>query len=295
MRKLSFFIFGIVLSFAFAFCGYGVVTAAAEETMVYVGGMSAGFTLKSGDIQILGTCDVMTENGVFSPALESGLRAGDKMISLDGIKVENIANLNDLMDKLQGKKSKVNIVRGKETLEFEIQPVKDRLTNHYKMGILARDNVSGIGTVTYITEKSRRFGALGHTVIDSEKKELKISDGGVYACNIVGIRKGVRGKAGELRGMFLNNKAFGKAEKLCDCGIFGRVFDDFDCKGLIKTVASSENVTPGNAYIYSTVNGESPVKYQIEVVKVDKNNRENKNYVIKVTDEDLISQTGGIV
>jgi stage IV sporulation protein B len=28
---------------------------------------------------------------------------------------------------------------------------------------------------------------------------------------------------------------------------------------------------------------------------VDKLNRENKNYVIKITDDDLISETGGIV
>ena len=106
MRKLGFFIFGIVVSFAFAFCGYGVVTAAAEETIVSVGGMSAGFTLKSGDIQIVGTCEVITENGVYSPALEAGIRAGDKIISVDGVKVESITKLNELIDKLQGQRSR---------------------------------------------------------------------------------------------------------------------------------------------------------------------------------------------
>ena len=52
---------------------------------------------------------------------------------------------------------------------------------------------------------------------------------------------------------------------------------------------------PGNAYIYSTVNGICPKRYEIEIVKVDKHNKENKNYVIKIKDDDLISETGGIV
>jgi stage IV sporulation protein B len=60
-------------------------------------------------------------------------------------------------------------------------------------------------------------------------------------------------------------------------------------------VASSQNVKPGNAYIYSTVDGSCPKRYNIEIVKVDRFNKEHKNYVIKVTDEALISETGGIV
>jgi stage IV sporulation protein B len=51
----------------------------------------------------------------------------------------------------------------------------------------------------------------------------------------------------------------------------------------------------GEAYIYSTVNGVNPKKYAIEIVKVDKNNKENKNYVIKIADDELIDETGGIV
>ena len=38
-----------------------------------------------------------------------------------------------------------------------------------------------------------------------------------------------------------------------------------------------------------------PKRYEIEIVKVDKNNRENKNYVLKIKDEKLIDETGGIV
>ena len=62
----------------------------------------------------------------------------------------------------------------------------------------------------------------------------------------------------------------------------------------MRVVADSAEVVPGKAYIYSTVNGVAPKKYEIEIVKVDKWNKENKNYVIKITDDDLIEETGGI-
>ena len=43
------------------------------------------------------------------------------------------------------------------------------------------------------------------------------------------------------------------------------------------------------------MDGETPKKYDIDVVKVDKNNRGNKNFVIKITDPELLEKTGGIV
>ena len=95
--------------------------------------------------------------------------------------------------------------------------------------------------------------------------------------------------------MFLNNKTLGTADKLCDCGIFGYISKEFQVNDLMQSVADSCDVMPGNAYIYSTIDGLQPKKYEIEIVKVDKSNKENKHYVIKITDEELIEQTGGIV
>ncbi|MBQ8685112.1 MAG: PDZ domain-containing protein [Clostridia bacterium] len=257
--------------------------------------MSAGFTLKSGSPQIVGLCEVMTESGMVAPALNAGLRTGDRILSVNGIKIETIEQLNKIIDTSQGKELTAEIQRGDETFNVSLSPVKDKVGGRYKIGILARDSVSGIGTVTYIDKNKGRFGALGHSVVGENKRELKISDGNVYACSIVGVNKGVRGKAGELRGMFLSDKTLGRAEKLCYCGIFGELSEDFSVNGLLCAEADSSEATLGNAYIYSTVEGVTPVRYEIEIVKVDRQNKENKNYVIKITDEDLISQTGGIV
>jgi stage IV sporulation protein B len=105
----------------------------------------------------------------------------------------------------------------------------------------------------------------------------------------------VRGKAGELRGMFISDKQLGNADKLCSCGIFGKINEGFNLENLTQLVASSSAAMPGEAYIYSTVDGVCVERFEIEIVKVDKANKENKNYVIKITDENLIEKTGGIV
>lgn len=299
MRKLGFFLLGATLSFSFAFCSIGTETtvqaAAADSRLVYVGGMSAGFTLRSGSPQIVGLCEVMTDDGVCSPALNAGLKVGDRILTVNGIKVETISDLNAIVNKSNGKSLALEYRRGKNVAKMSIQPVKDKVNNAYKIGILARDSVSGIGTVTYVDKTSGRFASLGHSVEGEDRQQLQISDGIVYECSIVGVNKGVRGKAGELRGMFIGDKQIGTAEKLCDCGIYGRVADDFVYEGLSCAVADSSAAIPGDAYIYSTVNGISPKRYEIEIVKVDRNGKDNKNFVIKITDDELISETGGIV
>lgn len=295
MRKLGVLILGTALSFSCLFHSYNALTASAEQKTVYVGGMSAGFTLKTEGAQIIGICEVVSDNGISSPALESGLRTGDTIMKVGGIRVDSINALNEIVNKSQGNTIPVEIERGKESLTLDIQPKKDKITQKYKIGVLVRDSVSGIGTVTYIDKEKGRFGSLGHTVVGENNHQMKISDGTVYECNIVGICKGIRGKAGELRGMFLSDKVFGNAEKLCNCGIFGKISKDFETDGLTSAVATSQGAKPGDAYIYSTVSGVCPKRYEIEIVKIDKNNKENKNYVIKITDSELIEETGGIV
>ncbi len=295
MRRLSIFFIGAFLSFVFLFGGYNCVLAAADGNCVYVGGMSAGFTLKTGCVQVIGICEVVTEEGVCSPALDAGLRSGDKIVKVGKIDVESVGELNEIVNKCKGKSIKVEVERGGEIVGLDVCPVRDKQSKRYRIGVLVRDNVSGIGTVTFIDKTSGKFGALGHSVVAENNKEMKIADGLVYACNIIGVSKGIRGRAGELKGMILSDKSFGTAEKLCDCGIFGRISEDFETNGLMQAEATSANARPGKAHIYSTVDGISPKRYEIEVVKVDKGNKENKNYVIHVIDEALIKETGGIV
>ena len=300
MRKLGIFLLGTITALLTT---VGVENnkyiSLAEETnlekIVYVGGMPAGFTLQAGYLQVVGTSEILTEQGVSCPASKAGIRSGDKIIKLNNVKIEKTSDLNDILAKIKGSEATLTLLRNGETLNIKITPVKDKNSNKYKIGVLVKDSVSGIGTVTYIDKQTGKFGALGHTVLSESNQTMTVSNSIIYKCNIVGVNKGVRGKAGELRGMFLSDNQIGTAEKLSKCGIFGQINCLYNCSNLTQAVADSNTVNPGSAYIYSTVNGIAPKKYTIEIVKVDKHNPENKNYVIKITDEALIEQTGGIV
>jgi stage IV sporulation protein B len=257
--------------------------------------MPAGFTLKTGSVQVIGICEVVASKGVGSPAAEVGLRPGDNILKISGILVKSVEDLNKIVADSRGKTLEIEVERGGQVFQYQIVPREDKATGKYKIGVLVRDFVSGVGTITYIDKETGRFGALGHSVMGEDRKEVEVINGIVYECGIVGISKGVRGRAGELRGMFFNDKTLGTAEKLCNSGIYGEINAHYNYQKGLTVRADSMQAHPGEAYIYSTVDGVSPKRYSVEIVKVDKSNKDNKNYVIKITDEELIRETGGIV
>jgi stage IV sporulation protein B len=57
-----------------------------------------------------------------------------------------------------------------------------------------------------------------------------------------------------------------------------------------------QDVKVGDATIFTTVDGTSPKQYKIRIEKIDYNSNDTaKNMVIRITDPELISKTGGIV
>lgn len=296
MRKLKIY---IAAAFLFLLVGIGTpapsMQARADSAEYYIGGMTAGFTLSAGGTEIIGLNEVVTEEGVFRPAADVGLQIGDCICAVDGIRIKSIADLNAAMERSGGKEVRLTVKRAGETAEVRITPVKDKKNGKYKIGILIRDTLAGIGTVTYINKNTRRFGALGHAVCDENHNSLEISGAKVFSCSIVGVNKGSRGKAGELRGMFLSEQ-LAKADKVSSTGLYGTFEKSYDFSHLETVqIAPISEATIGKAIIYSTIDGICPQKYEISIAKVDAKNRENKNFVIKVTDERLIDETGGIV
>ena len=57
-----------------------------------------------------------------------------------------------------------------------------------------------------------------------------------------------------------------------------------------------QDITTGEAYILTTVSGSEPEKYSIEIEQIDYNSKEStKNMIIRITDEELLETSGGIV
>jgi len=285
------------LAIAFFVAGLPFSAASAEENgrALYVGGMVAGFTLGGDGAMIVGLNEVKTSGGVKSPAKEALLRADDCITELDGMEIGGVDDLTKALKKCGGREITLKIRRDGTEKQIKITPAKD-VNGNYKLGVLIRDGVSGVGTITYIEKDTLRFGALGHAVTDEGGKALSLASDKVYPCTVVSVTKGVRGRAGELKGLFLNGQSIAAAERINSCGVYGEMSVDYDCSSLpVMYSAPIEEAHMGKAYIYSTVSGTMAVKYEISVVKVDAANRENKNFVIKVEDKALLEATGGIV
>ncbi len=292
--KKKFAVLFAALSVAVLFA-CGGLTASAQVSEVYIGGMPAGFTLNMGGAQVIGMCEVLTAEGVTCPAREADVGIGDVIVRFNGVSIRSATDVDGALAASGGKTSEIVVKNGSESETKQITPAKDMASGKYKLGVLIRDSVSGIGTVTYIEPMTRRFGSLGHAVSGEDGTAMALAQGGtMYACSIVNVVRGERGKAGELKGIFVGEKSIASAEKNCQAGIFGTFNGDYDLSSM-RLMPVGSDAHPGAATIYTTIAGLAPQEYSIEIVKVDSGSAKNKNFVIKVTDKKLLAETGGIV
>ncbi|MBE7090745.1 MAG: SpoIVB peptidase [Clostridiales bacterium] len=284
----------IFLGVLFSFNGIFSTTVSASTEMVYAGGFPAGFLLQMDGVQVVGLSDVITKDGLNSPAKKCGLKAGDVIVEFNGHKITEASDIEKYCAVFQGKCAPISYFRKGELLSTTIEPAKDFASGAFRLGVLIRDSISGIGTVTYVRQNGS-FGALGHPVFSENGEIMKIAGGKSFKCSIIGVNRGEKGAPGELRGLFYKEQSQGAILKNTQCGIFGK-FDisDFKTKELFP-VANISEVKIGKATIITTIDGETPTEYAISIVKIDRNNKDNKNFVIKITDKDLINETNGIV
>lgn len=269
------------------------VAFAEEVEYVYLGGNPIGIVLEEEGLLICGKNEVVTDSGAQIPSLDLNILPGDHLISINSEPVNTISDLARALKKVKQEEEVVlGIKRGQEIIYFNLLPAVESLTRNKKLGLIIQEGVSGIGTVTYV-RKNGRFGALGHSIGDSSNK---IQIGKIFDCRIIDLKLPKHGEAGELRGIFDKKGAsIGTLDKNNDFGIFGKTNStSFD---MIEVRLGNRNIVKeGNASIYTCIDGEKPQKYEIEIVKVNTQNKPGtKSMVIKVTDSRLLQETGGIL
>ncbi len=290
----------VIVAFA-ATCAVSATTMAttsnvsAEQRELYLGGFAAGFMLNTSDVEVVGLCDVLTESGLVSPARNAGIKTGDKIAKINGIAVNSSGDVDKLLT-TSTKSVVVTVLRDGQELKLKITPAKDATNGKMRMGVLIKDSLCGVGTVTYIDKTEGKFASLGHPVTNSDGETIKINGGTLCGCVIYDVKKGVRGTPGELKGAFTSSKLIGDVVVNTSSGVFGTISAEYDTSSLTKITAGDiDEVTPGRAQIYTTVSNNEIQCYDISIVKVDKSNSQKRNYVIKIDDEELIEATGGIV
>lgn len=140
----------------------------------------------------------------------------------------------------------------------------------------------------------------GHGILDIDTEELlSIATGEVVTTDILSITKGEKGKPGEMKGSIVNQTTIGEISKNTEFGIYGKL-TNLTALGINKEnqmeVALREEIQTGAAKILCSLENGVRKEYDIEIEKIYKNNNSNnKSMLIKVTDQELLEKTGGII
>ncbi len=265
----------------------------ADAPVLIPGGTPVGIKLLTDGIMVVSTCEV--EKGR-DPAKDAGIEAGDNIIYADGEKITSSSQFANVVMNSKGKKLELVLIRGGKEVKTSLTPVFSQSEGTYKAGLMIRDSSAGIGTLTFIDPVSGKFGALGHPISDFDTQApMPLASGEIVDCTITGYEKGISGEPGELLGRFVSGLAAGKIEKNCSCGIFGKLSYWQSYESGIPIAFKSE-VKEGKAQMYTTINGNRPKCYEIEIERVTHSTSlKTKNLVIKVIDPELLAQTGGIL
>ena len=214
---------------------------------------------------------------------------------------ENKSDSGEIKSEINKRMVKVKFLRGGEEMSADITPVRMD-DGRYYMGIWVKDDLAGIGTITYYT-KDGRFGALGHGIGDGTQSGnlLYANSGDLYSMKLTKIKKGKAGVPGEIGGVVY----FGKKSHIgtLDCnsnlGIYGQLDSDelseYAAEDTYYPVAGKDEIHTGSAQMISEISGKLE-KYNLEITNIDKKATDtNKGMELKVTDDRLIELSGGIV
>ena len=274
----------------------GAFAASEESTEMIVGGSLFGVKMMTDGVLVVGL-DKVTPEGTEAPrapAYDCGIRLKDIITEIDGKNVKDSTTVTDSITKSNGKTLELTVKRGADEKHFKLSPVKDE-KGIYRGGLWIRDTAAGIGTVTYINEKTGEFAGLGHGICDGETGTLlPIKRGSVSEVELLGIIKGKCGVPGELRGAFSGSKT-GALIKNTEMGVYGIFTSVPPSLGEKMKLASPSEVHEGKAFVRSAVAGGTPEDYEIKITSVSKDGKNGKSFAITVTDKKLIALTGGIV
>ncbi len=260
---------------------------------VQVCGTPFGVKLFSDGALVVAFSDRYTALGSENPAKAAGLRLGDLIVSAGGREVRSNDDLTTAIQAANGRPLPVVYRRGGAQYTAELVPVKDE-QGDYKAGVWVRDSGAGIGTMSFIDPAHGTFAGLGHSISDADTgADLTLLSGEIVPVTITGCIRGAAGSPGELRGEFSAAPA-GTVLANDTAGVYGQYSGGQT--GHSMPVANLQEVIPGDAELWTTVQGTTAQPYKVKIERVTMTgNDPNRNLLIRVIDARLLEATGGIV
>ena len=275
------------------------VSVLPKTTVIPVGNI-AGVKLYTNGVLVVGMSEIEGEDSkTYKPYENTGIEEGDTIVKINDNVISSTDDLIEKVNMSNGEKIEIEYIHDEETKECSITPIKTS-EEEYKLGLWVRDSAAGVGTVTFYEPSTQSFGALGHGITDIDTGDLlNIASGEFVTAKVLNIKKGEDGNPGKIQGTVEEQETIGEITKNTEFGIYGKIQDlsslNIDTSKEME-VAMRDEIELGKATILCSLDNQTVKEYEIEITKIYKdNNYNNKSMEIKVTDEELIEKTGGII
>ncbi|WP_078545845.1 SpoIVB peptidase [Litchfieldia alkalitelluris] len=273
-----------------------------SDFKVIPGGQSIGVKLNTLGVLVVGHHQIETEDGKQSPGEIAGVEVGDIIKEINGKKIEKMSDVTPFVQEAGKTGEPLNLVIARENEEFKTKliPMKDKNDKSFRIGLYIRDSAAGIGTMTFYHPDTQKYGALGHVISDMDtKKPIVVQDGQIVRSTVTSIHKGSNGEPGEKLARFSSDKEIiGNITRNSPFGIFGELNKQVNNGIMDKPIpiTLSNQVKEGPAKILTVVENDKVEEFDVEVISsVPQKFPATKGMVVKITDERLLSKTGGIV
>lgn len=276
----------ILFSFLYVFIP---VNALAYSSYVIPGGETVGIEVSSKGVLVVGFYKVDDEY----LGKNLGFKIGDRIMKVNNTDVETIDEMISIVNNKKEDKTKFTILRDDKEIELNVD-LKKNNEGVYKTGLYIKDSIVGIGTLTYIDPDTKKFGALGHEIIEKTTAEkFEIKDGKIFESNVTNIDKSSNNSAGEKNATYNKGKVFGTIVENEPSGVFGNYSDNLPTKDKLK-VAEPDEIKTGEATIQTVLKDEKVESFKINILRLDDSN-DTKNILFEITDTRLLEEAGGIV
>ena len=259
------------------------VKAFAAQRLVPVGQV-IGLQLYNDTVTVAAYDDVLG-----GTARAAGLKIGDRILKINDTSITCAEDVRAALDSAD-KELNLTVSRGGKQRALTLTPTQTG--DGPRMGVYLRQGIAGIGTVTWYDPDTGAFGALGHGVCDSGGL-LKMTRGSAYDASVTEVKKGKSGDPGQLKGTARSLEPIAPLLRNTAQGVFG--VSPRGWRGEALPVAEYSQIHTGPAAIRAQICG-SVQEYSVEILKIYPQTRADcRNFLLKVTDPDLLKTTGGIV
>ena len=259
---------------------------------VILGGDSIGIQIQFDGVLVTGTYEVNLDGVKYDP-FTSDIVSGDLIQAVNDIPIATISDFSSILLDHINETVILKINRNEEILERKLEVRQQN--GQIRSGLFVKDEILGIGTLTFIHPQMQSFASLGHEVLNSETQQLApVGSGTLFKSQVIGIRKANVHQIGEKQARINFSAQIGSITKNNAFGIYGKT-DQIAGMPTIET-AEAHEVEIKEAIMYTVLENDEIHEVLIEITHINPQSAKDiKGFEFRIIDPHCLSLTNGIV